>query len=313
MLMLPGLLACSEPQTSPAPPVPATPVQVVPVKRTALELTVIAPGRTDAIQQEKVRAPFKGKLVALRVADGDRVRAGQDVAEIISQESESAVTGAQAMVAQARTPQARADATDALQMARKGRVVARLRASEASIVVSHGADEGSLVSEGQDIVSLAASDSFIFRAELVQTDLARVHPGQRASVHLSSRAEPLGGRVHDVLPTASATDLTVPVRIDLAPGSAAAMGLFGTARITVGQAADAVVVPEAAVLRDDVNGKEQIALAGPDGKAHWQQVTTGVRSEGLVEVRAPPLATGARAIVSGQVGLPEGAPVEVVP
>jgi RND family efflux transporter MFP subunit len=313
------LLACASPGGGSAPAAgdaggaAGTPVRVAAVERTTLTIAVTGSGRTDALEQQKVRAPFKGKLASLLVADGDHVRDGQIVGEMISLDSESALIGAQSLLASAHTAQARADARRALKLAREGLVRAPLRAPEAAVVVSHGADEGSLVAEGQDIVSLAASDSFIFRADIVQTDLPRVRPGQAVVVRLPSSAQPVPGTVHSVLPAASATDLTVPVRVDLHLSGTLAIGLFGTARITVGEARDVIALPAAAVLRDDVTGKERVALVAPDGKAHWEDVTTGLRSGGFVEIRAPPLAPGARAIVQGQIGLPEGAPVQVTP
>ena len=57
-----------------------TPVKVARVVRATLPVTVSGPGHTDALEQQKVRAPFKGVLLELRVADGDRVKGGQVVA-----------------------------------------------------------------------------------------------------------------------------------------------------------------------------------------------------------------------------------------
>jgi multidrug efflux pump subunit AcrA (membrane-fusion protein) len=75
------------------------------------------------------------------------------------------------------------------------------------------------------------------------------------------------------------------------------------------------VVPEAALLQDDVYGTTQVAVVGPapDHRAHWVRVTLGARDGGLVEIVAPPLSPGTLVIVSGQVGLPEGTPVRVQP
>jgi multidrug efflux pump subunit AcrA (membrane-fusion protein) len=65
------------------------------------------------------------------------------------------------------------------------------------------------------------------------------------------------------------------------------------------------------VLRDDLTGIERVAVASADNKLHWQEVTTGVRSGGWVEIRQPALAPGTRVVIQGQVGLPEGAPLQV--
>jgi multidrug efflux pump subunit AcrA (membrane-fusion protein) len=301
---------------APAPQPPeatGTPVKVAKVERANLAVTVSGPGRTDALEQQKIRAPFKGILRELRVADGDHVRKGKVVAVLVSQESQAALTGAEALLRSARTPEERSDAERAVELARSGLVPAYLRAPEAGVVVAHGADEGSLVAEAQDIVSMAASASFVFRADIVQTDLPRIRPGQPAEVRLAAGAARLAGKVHAVLPAASATDLIAPVRIDFESGALPeALALFGTAAITVGARPGVPVVPAAALLRDDVSGVTQVAVVS-EGKVHWVQVTTGVVQGGRVEIVAPPLEPGTVVVVQGQVGLPEGAQVAVQP
>src|SRR5205823_5767651 len=172
-----------------------------PVARMTLQETVSGPGRTEALRQVRVRAPFTGTLVALRVADGDGVARGEEIAALVSRNSAAALAGARAMLDAAST----------------------------------------------------AADS---------------------------------GDAH--LPAASGENLSAPVRIDVAalPGPVA-LGLFGTARITVGKRTGALVVPAAAVLRDDVYGTSRVAVVLPDGTARWVQVTTGIREGDAVEITAP--------------------------
>jgi multidrug efflux pump subunit AcrA (membrane-fusion protein) len=90
------------------------------------------------------------------------------------------------------------------------------------------------------------------------------------------------------------------------------IGLFGTARILVGERAGAAVVPDAAVLRDDVSGVTRVCLAA-NGKAHWIDVVAGVKDSGRTEIVSPPLADGQAVIVSGLVGLPEGKTIAIEP
>ena len=75
----------------------------------------------------------------------------------------------------------------------------------------------------------------------------------------------------------------------------------------------ALVVPAAAVLRDDVYGTSRVAVVLPDGTARWVQVTLGIEQGDAVEITAPALAVGTPVIVAGQVGLPEGARVQAQP
>ena len=293
----------------------ATPVRTAVIRLATLAVTIRAPGHTDVLRPLHVRAPFSGTVATLRVADGDRVARGATLGTLVSRNSAAALDGARAMLAAARTEAERQDAQRALDLATRGLVQFPLHASEAGVVVSHAADAGDLVTEGDDILVMAPAGAVAFIAQVVQTDLPRVQAGQRVAVDLAARAEPLAGTVHGILPAASAENLSAPVRIDLVAGGAVGTGLFGTARITVGERRQVPVVPAAALLQDDVYGTTQVAIVGPapDRRAHWVRVTPGVRDAGLVEILAPPLPPGTTVIVSGQVGLPEGAPVRAEP
>jgi multidrug efflux pump subunit AcrA (membrane-fusion protein) len=145
----------------------------------------------------------------------------------------------------------------------------------------------------------------------VQTELPRIRAGEPARVALSAHPAPIPGKVHSVLPAASQADLTEPVRIDLETAPHA-LGLFGTAIITVGEQRDVLVVPQAAILRDDVSGTERVAIVD-SGKIRWQAVRSGVSAGGTVEVLDPAPSEGTQVVTDGQVGLPDGAPVQVVP
>jgi len=292
----------------------ATPVRVAAASRATLSVTVSGPGRTDALRQLRVRAPFTGTLVSLAVADGDRVQRGQTIGAVVSRNSEAALAGARAMLDAARTSREQDDARRALELAQQGLVRRPLRAPEAGVVLSHTASQGDLVNEGDEILTIAAAGSTVFVAQIAQGDLPRIRPGQPATIELAARSSPLAGVVHGILPAASSADLTAPVRVDFAgTGSPAGLGLFGTARIVVSEVRDALVVPAAAVLRDDIYGTSRVALVAPDMRVRWATVTPGITQGQLVQIVSPGLAAGDQVIVSGQVGLPDGSPVRIVP
>ncbi len=292
----------------------ATPVTMATVTRGTIDVIVSGPGHTDALDLQTVRAPFAGTLQTLTVAVGDQVAGGQAIATMVSQNSQAALNGAQAMLASATTPAQRRDAERALALARRSLVTTTLRAPRAGTVVSRAASAGNLVAAGSSIAAIATAGSIVFVAEIAQSDLPRVHPGDRARIEFPGRTVPVIGTVHGVLPVDSASLMIVPVRIDLSP-SAAMMprGIFGTAHITVGSHAGATTVPAPALLRDDVTGVSRVAVVDARGRAHWVTVTPGIVQGAMVEITAPPIAAGTRVITSGQVGLPDGTPVREVP
>jgi membrane fusion protein (multidrug efflux system) len=294
-------------------PAAATPVEVARVEHRTLREFVTASGKTSALAQQKVRAPFAGTLTELRVSEGDHVRRGQVLGSMVARESEAALSGAREMVRQASTPAEKGDAQRALDLAESNLVRRRLVASWSGAVLARTASAGDRVTEDQEILTIEDAASIVFLADVSQGDLTRLVPGQRAEIEFPGRRGSLPAVVHGILPSANAADFTGPTRLDLVSGPGdLPLGLFGTARITVGERTGAVVVPDAAILRDDVTGISRVALVDR-ARAHWTEVQTGLREGGFTEIAQPPLPEGQPVIVSGLVGLPDSQPVLVRP
>jgi RND family efflux transporter MFP subunit len=218
------------------------------------------------------------------------------------------------MLRSASTPAQRNDAERALQLARQNLVATELRTPRAGVVVSRGASQGDLLSQGDSILTIASAGSIVFVARIAQSDLAQVRLGQRANVNLPGQLGAVPGVVHGLLPADTSSVMTVPVRIDFTTnlqtaGAPIQTGLFGTVEIIVGERFAVPIVPAASVLRDDISGISRVALVTPAGLAHWLTVTIGATQGGNVEIKYPALTPGQRVIVSGQVGLPEGSKV----
>ena len=296
---------------TPAPT--AVPVRSQPVASIDLDVLVKAPGRTEALRQDRVRSPFAGRLVSLKTLDGDRVQAGQVVAEVLSKNSEAALRGAKGMLAEAISSADSIDARRAIALAQQGEVRQELTAPAAGIVLSHSAVPGDYVEEGEVLLRIAEKGAVFFEARVSQGDLALIKPEEPCKVDIPAAGKPLDATVHGVLPTASSSDLSASVRLDFDSSQLElAVGLFGTASIVVDRHENATVVPLSALLRDDISGQDQIALVH-QGTAHWVSVSTGIVHSDLVEILSPPLNPGDQVITKGQVGLPEGAHVQVKP
>jgi RND family efflux transporter MFP subunit len=300
--------------TTAADSLAGTPVHTTVVARGNIAITVTGPGRTDALDLQKIRAPFTGSITLLRIAVGDHVGAGQVVAAVVNQPSQAALIGAETMLRSASTPVQRSDAERALVLAKQNLVATQLRAPRAGVVVSRGASQGDLVSQGDSILTIASAGSIVFVARIAQGDLAQVRLGERANVNLPGQLGTVPGVVHGLLPADTNSVMTVPVRIDFSTnlqtaGAPIQTGLFGTVEIIVGERFAVPIVPAAAILRDDISGVSRVALVTPTGLAHWVNVTPGATQAGNVEIRFPALTPGQRVIVSGQVGLPEGGKV----
>lgn len=241
------------------------------------------------------------------------MRRGEAIGAIVSRDSEAALSGAREMLREARTPAERTDADRAVALAEKSLVRATLTSAVEGRVLSHSASAGDRVSEDQEIVTVEDGSSIVFLADVPQADLARVRPRESATVALAGNPTRIAGTVRSILPAANPTDFTAPVRIDLGTGGGRLpLGVFGTAQIAVGRRENVRVVPEGALLRDDVNGTTRVAVVR-NGRVHWVAVGVGLRQQGAAELSSGEVADGEPVVVSGQVGLPEGAAVTPQP
>ncbi|HEY8312407.1 MAG TPA: HlyD family efflux transporter periplasmic adaptor subunit [Gemmatimonadaceae bacterium] len=284
----------------------ATPVTMGRVMSRTLEVTVIAPGVLDVGEDVRVRAPFNGVLSAVTVNVGDVVAAGQRIGSIIAENSDAALRGAGAMVAGATTSAEKSAATRALQVARENLVTAPLRVEKSGVVIARPASTGERVLQGDSIVSVAATGRMIFLADVAQTDLMRVRPGQRARITLAARTGSVPATVHGVMPSDTGSLAAMRVRLDLVPRSTPpTVGMFGSATIVVAQRTNATVVPKAALVRDDITGVTKIALVDAQNVAHWTEVTPGVVDSAWAEILRPQLVVGQRVVTTGMAGLPD--------
>lgn len=288
----------------------ATPVGMAAVTPRTIDVTVNGPGETDAVEDEPVRAPFNGVLTDLRVNLGDYVSRGQVVGSVVAEQSEAALQGAHAMLAGARTAAERSDAERAVEVAERNIVQSPLRVDHSGVVIARPATPGERLAEGDSVISVAATGSMVFFADVAQKDLPLVHGGERAQIELVARPGWLTGVVHVVLPSDTGSSATMRVRIDFVPASVpVTVGLAGTAHIVVAEHVNTPAVPRSALVRDDVTGITRVAFVTADDHARWLTVVPGVADSAWVELVSPRLRPGQVVITTGQVGLPDSARV----
>jgi biotin carboxyl carrier protein len=187
---------------------------------------VSAPARLEGAVQRAIVAATDGFLQQANVRPGDRVQAGQVLAELSSQDlelerrrreselrqHENAYRAAQARAdrAQMVTLQARAGEAQALlaltevQLAR-----ARIEAPFDGIVIKGDPSQnlGAPVQRGEVLMVLAPNDSFRLILEVDESDMAAVRPGQRGELALAAQPDrTLPFVTRRVVPVASAAD-----------------------------------------------------------------------------------------------------------
>jgi len=275
--------------------------------------TVRAQGQWRVSDSVTVAAPFKAYVDSLSPRAGDTVTRGETIGSLVTYESRAALRGAEILVRQARSAAEQDEAARALRLAERDLVRVPLVAGATGTVLRRSVEPGSEVAEGGELLTLVPLGSIVFEAHVPRAEAARVTPGQRAEVGMEGG----GGAAASVqrrLPQTSEADQSA--LFWLAPSVKAptgALGRFGSAAIETGSAHRAVLVPDSALVEDDLTGEVRIARVVPGNIAVWTPVRLGQGVEGWHELLAPSLPPGTPVVIRGQRGLPDSTRVEEKP
>lgn len=321
--------------------------EVLRVQRRELVLGVPVSGALRAVDSAMVKARAAGELQGLTVREGDRVRAGQEIARIDPTEARARVRQAQqqadaakaqvdinqrqydnnrALVAQGFisstalvTSQASLEsaqsshqaAVAAADVARKALEDTVVKSPLSGLVAQRLAQPGERVAVDARIVEVVDLTRLELEAQLPPADALAVRVGQKASLTVEGLAEPVPATVARINPSAQAGSRTVPVylRVDARPAAAPQLrqGLFVQGLLDTGRA-PVLAVPLDAVRTDKPAPYLQIVK---NGRVAYVEVQTGQRAQvdgqTLVAVQGVP--EGA-VVVAGRIGqLREGTAV----
>ena len=324
------------PVATPAAPTAPLTVPVTQAKRGPIARSISLPANIRALQQVTLHAKVGGYLKSIGVDRGDRVTAGQVLAEIEAPELLADAARFQAEVAVARAdyqrlgdagkkapdlvvPLAIDTAKGRLEMAeaavKRNETLlgfSHIVAPFAGVVTRRWADVGALIpaATGGSPSSAAVVTVMDFSRVRVEVfvpepEVPLLKPGLAAEI----RVEELPGKIFSGAVTRIAYSLeeatkTMPVEIELANDEGFLRpGMFATARITVSQKSDALVLPADALVLEKaktsvfvlVDGKAKkvaVKLGFEDGKSF--EVLDGVTAETVV------LLTGRLPLVDGQ-------------
>ena len=259
----------------------AVAVDVEPVaSRDVLRATVTASGEIVPTRYADVGSSVMGKVVELRVAEGDRVRAGAVVARIDPVQARSEAAAAAAQVRALRAEQAAA--------------IQQVRAAESSVAAAQArADETRKALEraralrAQGVLSIAeldaaqaAADSAAATLKSIQADLTRSREGLNVSARRIEQATAQRARADDLF---AKTDIVAPIdgvvtRLNVRQGEMVVIGIQnqpGTTLMTVSDLASInaeVKAAEADVLRLGLGQRASVTLEALPGRSFAGEV-----------------------------------------
>jgi HlyD family secretion protein len=300
-------------------------VRVVLVEPRAITGALSASGDLKPREEAAVAPEVTGFRVARVLADvGDYVRAGQTLVQLDPTLLQAQLAQAQAQAAQADDQARRVAGLDGQGVLSQEQIAqrrfqaqvaqanlrdlqARMRkmavvAPVSGLILERTVRPGDLSAGGATPwFRMAREGQIELSAQLSEDDLARIRPGQSATVTLPSGGVATG-RVRLVSPQIDAQTklgevrVTLPVRADIRAGG------FGRA-VFADLAGLALAVPETAI-RYDASGAS-VMVVGTDNRVRRVAVQTGQRGAGLVQIVRGP-AAGTRVVENAAAFLLDG-------
>lgn len=324
---------------------PALAVTVIQPQLAKLPIRVPANGNIAAWQEASVGAEANGlRLAEVKANVGDRVRRGQVLATFESAavaielahsraglaESEAALAEATANAQRARdlqatgalsaqqinqyvtaerTAQARQEAARAVARTQELRLEqTQVRAPDDGVISARSATVGAVLPAGQELFRLIRRSRLEWRAEVAAPQLARLRPGQGATV-TPVGGETIPGTVRIVAPAVDIQTRNGLVYVDLPAGGTALAGMFARGEIEIGKGSPTLTLPQAAVLQRE--GFDYVLRVGPDLRVLQTRVKLGRRVGDRVEILTG-VDAASKVVAAGGAFLGDGDLVNVV-
>ncbi|MDY0110366.1 MAG: efflux RND transporter periplasmic adaptor subunit [Candidatus Krumholzibacteria bacterium] len=318
---------------------PANPAsQVIPVAVTEasvrdLARTVTVTGPVEPIRTVSVSAQMAGTLVSVRVEEGDRVRAGQLLAELDVREAAAQLARAEAALVNAEAAFHRGERLQAenlvaeseLDLLRSAYGIAqadvelwrtrvafsRISAPVAGVVTRKRVEQGGTIAANTILFEIAEDALLVVKVQVSELDVVHLEPGRPVSLRLDAYPDArLTGKIRRIFPAADAVSRLVPVEValDSAPaGIEPRPGFLARVEFDLNTRRHVLTVPVSAVGVAD--GDAFVYVVEADTLSR-RAVTTGLTAAGWIEIESG-LAAGARVVHSGHVNLRPGARVRV--
>lgn len=294
-------------------------VEVAEVRVAPLQQTLAAVGSLTSPQSTPIAPQIGGKLVELNIEQGALVKKGMVLARL-----DDAALRAQLMAAQSALGNARQIYARDQQIANSGALSAQQVDSDAAAVRTAEANLaqvranldyttlrapftgtlgirqvslGTYVAPGTTLVTLQSLDPLYLDFSLPQSELARVRNGQTVHFSVDGVKGDFSGRVVALNPALNTTSRSIEVRASVPnPGQKLKPGMFANVYLHTGSIAQALFVPQQAVVAEGEARK--IWVVDANGNATLRNISLGQYQTNSVQVTAG-LQPGERVIATG--------------
>ena len=305
---------------------PPTRVQVVTALPERLDRTLTSVGSFESPEMTTIASEVEGRVSSLEIPEGQPIEAGHILAYLDDGEDRATLSVARARLKNARdrlkrlenlraqsvsSEQAYDDARSEFDAAYGAFNEARTRLAKTTIAAPFAGvlglrmvNVGQVVQGGTEIVELTQVDPLELRFAVPQRFAADVAVGQRVIGRVGSCGATFEGLVEAIDPRVDPATRSVRLQATVPnPGATLLPGMAVSLRLVVGQIADALVVPQEAIIRQGT--KHVVYVLDAENRVESRTVTLGEFSPRGVHL-ASGLEPGVRVVTAGHQKLRPG-------
>ena len=327
MLLLTG---CRKEQLPPPEALPVATVRVQTIEVKPRIATEDAVGTVRPKLHSVIEAKVSGQIEQMLVVPGQRVKAGELLAQLDMREIQAKLDQALAVREQAEGDlkrystliEKRAVTQQEFESIQMRERVAKAAVTEAETTLGYAkiiapfdgvitrklADVGDLANPGKPLLEMEDTKSLRLEADVPEAIIGHLELGAKLNVRIASQPNELEGVVSEIAPAADPNSRTFVVKLDLPQTPGVRAGQFGRVAIPVSETA-ALRVPASAVIQ---RGQMELAFVVADKRAQLRLVKTGKRIGNEIELVSG-VDAAEQVVIDGGSGLIDGQPVSIKP
>jgi membrane fusion protein, multidrug efflux system len=312
--------------------VTAIPVEVQGIERGDVAAVYSGTAAMEPEHEAEVVAKVTGQVMALRVEEGQHVKAGDLLARLDGDRLRLQVQRARANLAKLERDLSRQRELQAkglvsnesieraeydiaslkadLDLAELDLSYTEIRSPFDGVITQRHIKVGNTVNVNDPLFHLTDLDPLVAYLHVPEREFSKLHPGQEAQLRVDAlTGQQFSGHIARISPVIDAATGTFKVTVEASDSSGALKpGMFARFEVVYDMRRDAILIPRAAIVEDEAN---QTVFIVQDEVAHRRTIRTGLTNGPMIEVLEG--LEGDESIVTiGQSGLRDGGKVRVV-
>jgi len=325
-----------EPPSRQAQAPPGTPVAAMAMAERDLSRKVLVSAAVEPRMHIRLASRTSGRVNAVYKEEGDRVQAGELLAELDMSEQRAELRRARVEEERARTNYERIETLrerDNVSLAEFQSARAELRVAESerelwqtrvafgrieaprdAVVTRRLIEPGEAVQEQDTLFELSDLSQLVIQPGLSELDVVHLERGQSLPVRLDALpGRPFEGRVQRIFPAADGDSRLITVEVALPPDAAekgVKPGFLARLEFTVNRQSGVLALPASIVGSDEDRGGHYVYVI-EDGRLVHRPVTTGVTQDGWTEITGG-VEAGETVLASNPIDMRDGQRVRIV-